>query len=62
MIDTAGTICSGQIFKKEGAKRFLLASHKVFSPPSYERLSAKDLFEQVIVTNSVPVIEIKFPN
>ena len=27
-----------------------------FPPPSYERLSAEDLFEQVIVTNSIPVI------
>ena len=32
-------------------------SHAVFSPPSYERLSSKDLFEQVIVTNSIPVID-----
>ena len=42
--------------KKEGANRiFACASHAVFSPPSCERLSAKDLFEQVIVTNSIPV-------
>ena len=44
--------------RKEGAKRiFACASHAVFSPPSYERLSSKDLFEQVIVTNSIPVID-----
>ena len=57
MIDTGGTICSGaNLLKKEGAKRiFACASHAVFSPPSYERLSAKDLFEQVIVSNSIPV-------
>tara|TARA_B100000579_G_C22745910_1_gene811509 strand:- start:545 stop:1276 length:732 start_codon:yes stop_codon:yes gene_type:complete len=57
MIDTGGTICSGaNLLKKEGAKRiFACASHAVFSPPSYERLSMKDLFEQVIVTNSIPV-------
>ena len=42
--------------KDEGAKRiFACASHAVFSPPSHERLSIKDLFEQVIVTNSIPV-------
>jgi ribose-phosphate pyrophosphokinase len=59
MIDTGGTICSGaNLLKKEGAKRiFACASHAVFSPPSYERLSSKDLFEQVIVTNSIPVID-----
>ena len=41
MIDTGGTICSGaNLLKKEGAKRiFACASHAVFSPPSYERLS-----------------------
>ena len=27
----------------------------MFSPPATERLSKKDLFEQVIVTNSIPV-------
>ena len=43
--------------KKEGAKRiFACASHAVFSPPSYERLSSENLFEQVIVTNSIPVL------
>jgi ribose-phosphate pyrophosphokinase len=58
MIDTGGTICSGaNLLKKEGANRiFACASHAVFSPPSYERLSTKNLFEQVIVTNSIPVI------
>jgi len=58
MIDTGGTICSGaNLLKKEGANRiFACASHAVFSPPSYERLSSKNLFEQVIVTNSIPVI------
>ena len=29
----------------------------VFSPPAIERLSAKGLFEKVIVTNSIPVKE-----
>ena len=59
MIDTGGTICSGaNLLKNEGAKRiFACASHAVFSPPSLERLCKKDLFEQVIVTNSIPVID-----
>ena len=58
MIDTGGTICSGaNLLKREGAKRiFACASHAVVSPPSHERLSTKDLFEQVIVTNSIPVL------
>ena len=57
MIDTGGTIYAGaQLLKKQGANRVIAcASHAVFSPPAYERLSQKDLFEQVIVTNSIPV-------
>ncbi len=57
MIDTGGTICAGaELLRKEGAKRVIAcASHAVFSPPAYERLSRKGLFEQVIVTNSIPV-------
>ncbi len=59
MIDTGGTITAGaQLLRKEGAKKiFACASHPVFSPPSYERLSDDGLFEQVIVTNSIPVPE-----
>ncbi|ABX09040.1 ribose-phosphate pyrophosphokinase [Prochlorococcus marinus] len=57
MIDTGGTICAGaELLRKEGAKRvFACASHAVFSPPAYSRLSIPNLFEQVIVTNSIPV-------
>ena len=57
MIDTGGTICAGaELLRREGAKKVIAcASHAVFSPPAYERLSKKDLFEQVIVTNSIPV-------
>ena len=64
MIDTGGTICAGaELLRKEGAKRVLAcASHAVFSPPAYERLSNKGLFEQVVVTNSIPVPDHKkFP-
>ena len=59
MIDTGGTITAGaQLLRKEGAKRVIAcASHAVFSPPAYERLSTAGLFEKVIVTNSVPVPE-----
>ncbi len=57
MIDTGGTICAGaKLLRKEGAKRVIAcASHPVFSPPAYERLSMEGLFEQVIVTNSIPL-------
>ena len=57
MIDTGGTICAGaELLRKEGAKRVIAcASHAVFSPPAYQRLSSKGLFEQVVVTNSIPV-------
>ena len=57
MIDTGGTICAGaELLRKQGANQVIAcASHAVFSPPSYEKLSKKGLFEQVIVTNSIPV-------
>ncbi len=57
MIDTGGTICAGaELLKQQGAKRVIAcASHPVFSPPACERLSKEGLFEQVIVTNSIPL-------
>ena len=64
MIDTGGTICAGaKLLRKEGAKRVIAcASHAVFSPPACERLSLEGLFEQVIVTNSIPLkANQKFP-
>ena len=62
MIDTGGTIYAGaELLKKEGANRIIAcASHAVFSPPAYERLSEDGLFEQVIVTNSIPVPKEKY--
>ena len=30
-------------------------THAVFSPPAGERLSVEGLFEQVVVTNSIPI-------
>lgn len=56
MIDTAGTICEGaRLLRKEGARQvYACATHAVFSPPAVERLSA-GLFEEVIVTNTIPV-------
>ncbi|MBW4467574.1 MAG: ribose-phosphate pyrophosphokinase [Pegethrix bostrychoides GSE-TBD4-15B] len=58
MIDTAGTICEGaRLLRKEGARQvYACATHAVFSPPAIERLSA-GLFEEVIVTNTLPMDE-----
>lgn len=60
MIDTAGTICEGaRLLRDHGARQvYACATHAVFSPPAVERLSA-GLFEEVIVTNTIPVPEEK---
>ena len=57
MIDTGGTICAGaRLLREKGAKRVIAcATHAVFSPPAAERLSVDGLFEQVVVTNSIPI-------
>jgi ribose-phosphate pyrophosphokinase len=56
MIDTAGTICEGaRLLRREGAEQvYACTTHPVFSPPATERLSS-GLFEEVIVTNTIPV-------
>jgi ribose-phosphate pyrophosphokinase len=58
MIDTAGTITEGaRLLRREGARQvYACATHAVFSPPAVERLSS-GLFEEVIVTNTIPVAE-----
>jgi ribose-phosphate pyrophosphokinase len=58
MIDTGGTICEGaKILRQEGARQvYACATHAVFSPPAIERLSS-GVFEEVIVTNTIPVPE-----
>jgi len=60
MIDTGGTICEGaKILRKEGARQvYACATHAVFSPPAIDRLSS-GIFEEVIVTNTIPVPEEK---
>ena len=57
MIDTGGTICAGaRLLRQQGARRVIAcATHPVFSPPAAERLSEEGLFEQVVVTNSIPI-------
>jgi len=58
MIDTGGTIFEGaKLLREEGARQvYACATHAVFSPPASERLST-GLFEEVIVTNTIPVPE-----
>ena len=57
MIDTGGTISEGaRILRQQGARQvYACATHAVFSPPAIERLSASGLFEEVIVTNTLPI-------
>lgn len=64
MIDTGGTMCQGaRLLRQRGAQRVLAcATHPVFSPPACELLSEPGLFEEVIVTNSIPLEpERRFP-
>ncbi|CAN1307356.1 Ribose-phosphate pyrophosphokinase 1 [Linum perenne] len=58
MIDTAGTISKGAaLLHQEGAREvYACTTHPVFSPPAIERLSS-GLFQEVIVTNTIPVME-----
>ncbi|XP_059428780.1 ribose-phosphate pyrophosphokinase 1 [Corylus avellana] len=58
MIDTAGTISKGAaLLHQEGAREvYACSTHAVFSPPAIERLSS-GLFQEVIVTNTIPVLE-----
>ncbi len=58
MIDTGGTISEGaRLPRQEGARQvYACATHAVFSPPAIERLSS-GVFEEVIVTNTIPVRE-----
>jgi ribose-phosphate pyrophosphokinase len=57
MIDTAGTICAAaRLLREKGAACvFAMATHAVFSGPAIERLSEPGLFEEVIVTDTIPV-------
>ncbi len=60
MIDTAGTLLEGgRLLQKEGASKiYACATHAVFSGPAASRLSS-GVFEEVIVTNTIPVSEEK---
>ncbi len=56
MIATAGTICSAvKLLKKNGANSVrVAATHGVFAPPAYERLSQAPI-DEIVVTDTVPL-------
>jgi ribose-phosphate pyrophosphokinase len=56
LIDTAGTLrAAGEAVKDEGARRvFAAATHPVFSGNAFENLAASP-FEQIVVTDTIPV-------
>lgn len=58
MIDTGGTIFeAARLLREQGASKvYACATHAVFSPPAIARLSS-GLFEEVIVTNTIPIPE-----
>ncbi len=58
MIDTAGTLCAaGQTVKDAGAKRvYAAATHAVFSGKAFENLASAP-FEQIVVTDTIPLRE-----
>jgi ribose-phosphate pyrophosphokinase len=58
MIDTAGTVClAAEMMKNEGAKSVrVVATHPVLSGPAYDRIE-KSIIDEVIVTDSIPIIE-----
>ena len=58
IIATAGTVCSAAALVKEhGAEKIYVgATHGVFTPQSFERLS-KAPIDEVVVTNTIPLTE-----
>lgn len=60
MIDTAGTLSEGaRLLRQEGARQiYACATHAVFSGSAVSRLQS-GIFEEVIVTNTIPIPESK---
>lgn len=56
MIDTAGSVTEGaKSLVNKGAKAaYVAATHGIFSPPAYDRISSSPI-EEVVVTNTLPV-------
>ena len=62
IIDTAGTLCAGaEALREAGATRVIAtATHALFNEPALERI-ADSAFERVVVTDTVPVDELRKP-
>ena len=62
IIDTAGTLCAGaEALREAGATRVIAtATHALFNEPAHERI-AESAFERVVVTDTVPVDELRKP-
>jgi ribose-phosphate pyrophosphokinase len=62
IIDTAGTLCAGaEALREAGATRVIAcATHALFNDPALQRI-AESAFERVIVTDTVPVDELRKP-
>jgi ribose-phosphate pyrophosphokinase len=62
IIDTAGTLCAGaEALRQAGATRVIAtATHALFNEPALERI-AESAFERVVVTDTVPVDELRKP-
>ena len=62
IIDTAGTLCAGaEALRDAGATRVIAcATHALFNDPALQRI-AESAFERVIVTDTVPVDELRKP-
>ena len=57
IIDTAGSCSEGaRALLKAGAKSVrIAATHGIFSSPARERMIESDLFEEIVVTDSIPL-------
>src|SRR5215210_1804988 len=62
IIDTAGTLCAGaEALREAGATRVIAcATHALFNEPALQRI-AESAFEKVVVTDTVPVEQLKKP-
>lgn len=58
IIDTAGTIteCAHALREAGAIAIYACATHAIFSPPAIDRISS-GIFEEIIVTNTIPVPE-----
>lgn len=57
MIDTGGTISgAAKLLKQKGARKVVAcATHGVLSHPAVERISEPGVFEEVVITNTIPI-------